>query len=416
MKKIYTSEEHTLDINKVDHHALYIMEKLASAGHVAYLVGGSVRDLLLGKQPKDFDISTSAEPEEIKKLFRNCILIGRRFRLAHLRFGKKIIEVSTFRTGDPEAETLITRDNQWGSPEDDALRRDFTINGLLYDPATQTIIDYVGGFPDIQKRYLRTIGQPHLRFKQDPVRMIRLLKFQARFGFEVEPQTRVALLESKQEILKSSQARILEELLRMLESGASKAFFHLLTEHGFSHLLLPSLGSFLEGPDHNEVYAYLSEVDSRFEKYFAPPFERPILLSCLLFPSLQKRIRTHYTDLSKVPHLGEILGEIQNLLKETFHPFFHLSKRLRMGIHTILLNQYRFTPLDKKKKYRLRIPKDPCFILALHFFEIRTCLEPGLTQMWKEWNIAFNEAPPSLEPRRNRTSRPRRKPRPRPES
>lgn len=387
------------------------MEKLVAEGHVAYLVGGSVRDLLLGKRPKDFDISTSAEPEEIKKIFRNCILIGRRFRLAHIRFGRKIIEVSTFRSGDPEADSLITRDNVWGSPEDDAVRRDFTINGLFYEPGEQIIIDYVGGFPDTQKKLLRTIGQPHLRFKQDPVRMIRLLKFQARFGFDVDNDTRIALLENKQEILKSSQARVLEELLKMLESGASRSFFHLLTEHGFTQHLLPELGAFLEGPDHNDVYAFLEEIDSRFEKPFAPPFERPILISSLLFPILQKRIRTRYLDREKSPHLGEIQNEVHGLLKETFQPFFHLSRRLKMAVHTILTTQYRFTPLEKRRRYRLRIPKDPSFPLAMQFFELRTHLEPALGQMWNEWNQAFSEAPPQKPHRPNRRKPGPRRPR-----
>ncbi|NGX38244.1 MAG: Poly(A) polymerase I [Chlamydiae bacterium] len=147
-QKVIPFEIHQLPIDKVDTHALYVMEKLKNAGFVAYLVGGSVRDLLLGHRPKDYDISTSAKPEEIKKLFRNCLLIGRRFRLAHIRFGKKILEVSTFRAGDPEKDELILRDNQWGYPEEDALRRDFTINALFYDPSNQTIIDYVEGYAE----------------------------------------------------------------------------------------------------------------------------------------------------------------------------------------------------------------------------------------------------------------------------
>jgi len=390
-KRIYPCDEHILPLSKIDRHALFIMEKLAASGHTAYLVGGSVRDLLLNQKPKDFDISTSAKPEEIKRLFRNCILIGRRFRLAHIRFGQKAIEVSTFRSGDPEADSLILRDNIWGTPEEDALRRDFTINGLFYDPATQTIIDYIGGFPDIQKNYLRTIGQPHLRFRQDPVRMIRLLKFQARFGFEIDPDTHVALLENRHEILKSSQARILEELLRMLEMGTSKSFFHLLTQHGFTQLLMPLLGSFLEDEKGNEVFSYLEEVDAHYHQSGGAKYERPLLLSCILFPMLQHRMRIHYLQREKLPHLGEIQNETLSLMRETFSPFFHLSRRMRMQLTFILTAQYRFTPLEKKKKYRLRIPRDPTFALALRFFKLRTCLEPGLFQMWEEWNKAFRE-------------------------
>ena len=151
ISKIYSSEEVFIDHEKIDKDALFILKRLKQSGYEAYLVGGSVRDLLVNKKPKDFDISTSARPEEIKKLFRNAILIGRRFRLAHIRFGEKIFEVSTFRSGNIDEDQLILRDNQWGTPQEDALRRDFTINALFYDSAKKEVIDYVGGCEDIQK-------------------------------------------------------------------------------------------------------------------------------------------------------------------------------------------------------------------------------------------------------------------------
>ena len=181
--RIYSKEEHNIDVNQIDPEVLYILEKLRKADYVAYLVGGGVRDLLLNQKPKDFDVSTSAKPEEIRALFSSAVLIGKRFRLAHIRFGRKVIEVSTFRAGDIENEQLITEDNIWGDAKQDVLRRDFTINGLFYDSEKEQLIDYVGGYLDIQKRYLRVIGNPCLRFKQDPVRMIRCLKFQARYHF-----------------------------------------------------------------------------------------------------------------------------------------------------------------------------------------------------------------------------------------
>ena len=247
--KIYDVGEHQIAPDKIDQHAFYVIQKLRQAGHKAYLVGGGVRDLLLKTRPKDFDISTSAKPEEIRSLFRNAILIGRRFRLAHIRFGKKVIEVATFRAGATEEAGLIVRDNEWGSEEQDVLRRDFTINGLFYDPENQTVIDYVDGYSDLAKRTLRAIGQPDVRFMQDPVRMIRLIKFCARFDFEIHRPTFEALLNCKGEILKSSSARIFEELLRMLESGAAKPFFHLLNEYGILKPLSPNLSRFLEKPE-----------------------------------------------------------------------------------------------------------------------------------------------------------------------
>lgn len=405
-QKIYPVEEHTLSIDDIDPDALYVMEKLRQAGYIAYLVGGSVRDLLLKKKPKDYDISTSAKPEEIKKLFRNSILIGRRFRLAHIRFGQKILEVSTFRSGDIETDALIIRDNVWGSPEEDVLRRDFTINGLFYESSTQTIIDYVGGYPDIKRKYLRTIGQPFLRFKQDPVRMIRLLKFQARFGFEVDRDTHIALLECQREIIKSSAPRILEELLRMLESGASQAFFRLMAEHGLLPLMLPGLAPFMESPDREEAFAYLQEIDTTFHEPSTPPLDRSLLLTCLLFPYFQKRIQTHFVDRGDYPHLGIIQDEAHDLIDEVFLPFFHLPRRLRYSMVSIITTQYRLTPLEKRRSGRLRIPNDPDFGLGLKFLEIRSCLEPGLQKIWEEWSEIYStpERPP--RPRKRRRRRP----------
>jgi len=406
LQKIYPVGEHRLPLDEVDPDALYVMEKLRSAGYIAYLVGGSVRDLLLKQKPKDYDISTSAKPEEVKKLFRNCILIGRRFRLAHIRFGKKIVEVSTFRAGDVENDALIVRDNEWGTPEQDVLRRDFTINGLFYDPATETVIDFVGGYPDLQKKTLRTIGQPFLRFKQDPVRMIRLLKFQARFNFEVEPEARIALLECRSEILKSSQARILEELLRMLELGASHSFFRLMSQHGILELLLPALSSFLETRGGNDVFSYLEEVDTFFHEPDAPPLDRSILLSCLLFPMLQQHLDISFLQREKIPHLGEVFQESNRLIDAVFRSFFLLPRRLRMGISSILTSQFRLTPFDPKRGGKLRIPNDPDFGLALKFLEIRSRLEPGLQKVCEEWTSIYSapDRPPS-KPRRRRRRR-----------
>ncbi len=397
----------------VDPDALYVMDKLRQAGYTAYLVGGSVRDLLLQKTPKDYDISTSAKPEEIKQLFRNCILIGRRFRLAHIRFGKKILEVSTFRTGDLETDALIVRDNEWGNPEQDVLRRDFTINGLFYDSSTETIIDYVEGYPDLQKKYLRTIGQPYLRFKQDPVRMLRLLKFQARFGFEIDKDAHISLLECRHEILKSSPSRVLEELLRMLESGSSKAFFKLLAEHGLLQMLLPALSNFLETPEGKEIYAYLEEVDTTFHAPGEPLLDRPVLLSCLVFPFLQKRL----SSLGHIPHLGEIQQMTYQLIDEIFQPFFPVPRMLKMMIVSVLTAQYRITPLEKRKQQRIRIPHDPDFGLALKFLDLRACLEPALQTTWEDWDYAYsNIEQEELPKRRKRRSRPRKRSSPNKES
>ena len=406
VQKIYPQREHQLPLKDIDPDALYVLQKLRDAGFIAYLVGGSVRDLLLKRRPKDYDISTSAQPEEIKRLFRNCILIGRRFRLAHIRFGKKTLEVSTFRTGDTEADALITRDNEWGTPEEDVRRRDFTINGLFYDASNQTIIDYVGGYSDIQKKYLRTIGQPYLCFKQDPVRMIRLLKFQARFGFEIDPDVRGALLDCRGEIIKSSQARILEELFRMLESGSGAPFMRLMTENGILQLLLPALASFLETKEGDDVYAYLHEIDevSHEKEIEEPSLDRSLLLSCLIYPFLEKHVKVHFLDQDKIPHLGEIHKEAYAVTDEIFRPFFILPRRIRITMTEILTSQYRLIPLEKKRPVRLRIPNDPDFALALQFLSLRSYIEPGLKKVWEDWNDLYI-APKQVayKPRRRRS-------------
>jgi len=409
-QKVIPFETHGLPIEKIDTQALYILDKLRAAGFVAYLVGGGVRDLLLGHSPKDFDISTSAKPEEIKQLFRNSILIGRRFRLAHIRFGKKIFEVSTFRAGDPETEELILRDNVWGYPEEDALRRDFTINGLFYDSENQTIIDYVGGYEDIQKRYLRTIGQPFVRFKQDPVRMLRLLKFQARFGLEIDPDALIALVECKQEIVKSSPARVLEEMLRMLESGASKPFIELLNHHGIMGHMLPTISRFIEKEeDGGDIYAYLEEIDLIFQDTTCEKLDRSVLLSSLTYPLLHKRLETHFVDREQTPHLGQIQNHSYDLISEVFQGFFQLSRRLRVSMHNILVSQYRLTPFKKKRHGRRRIPKDSDFDLALKFLNLRTCLEPGLQKVYEEWKEVYDtwaqDAPAERRPTRKRKRR-----------
>lgn len=388
------------------------MEKLRASNYTAYLVGGSVRDLLLGKKPKDFDISTSAKPEEIKRLFPSSILIGKRFRLAHVRFGKKVIEVSTFRSGDIENEQLITEDNIWGSPEEDVLRRDFTINGLFYDSNTEEIIDFVGGYPDIEKKLLRAIGQPFLRFKQDPVRMIRCLKFQARFGLEVEEEARLALIDCKGEILKSAQARVLEEMLRMLESGSSKNFFRLMTDHGLMQQLLPAIAEYLETQEGNEIYSYLDEADGTLKEPHNPNLERPVLLACLAFPLLEKHLKIHFTDRDKTPHLGDIYKEANTVIDEVFHTFFKIPRRLRIRTLSILISQFRITPFQKKKTMKIRIPRAPEFHLALQFFGLRCRLEPGLQALHEQWKDAYEKIADTLPAPRKRERRPHHRPRP----
>lgn len=405
--KIYSKDEHGVDISRIDSHAYYILQKLHQNGYEAYIVGGGVRDLLLNQKPKDFDISTSAKPEEIKKVFPNSILIGRRFRLAHIRFGKKVFEVSTFRSGDISDDTLIIHDNVWGTAEEDVIRRDFTCNGLFYDGQNETIIDYVDGYIDVKNNFLRAIGKPFVRFKQDPVRMIRMLKFIGRYGFEADPDAEQALLECRSEILKSSQARILEELLRMLESGHASQFFKLMTDKGLMQILLPSLGEFLETADGENIFAYLKEVDLAIREPHAPKYDRAVLLSCLVYPMIEKHLQIHYLDGGHVPHLGTIHGDTYALINETFLPFFKIPRRMKGKMTSIITSQFRITPLSKRRPKKIRIPKVVDFDLAISFATFRNRLEPGLTELLEQWQAALeHESPPKQyikkRPRRRR--------------
>jgi poly(A) polymerase len=381
---------HGLDLKSFDQDALNVIHKLREAGFSAYLVGGCIRDLLLKHKPKDFDISTSAKPEEIKKIFRNCILIGRRFRLAHLRFSNnKILEIATFRSGDNENDTLITRDNLWGSEEEDVMRRDFTINGLFFDSESETIIDYVDGYKDLQANCLKTIGQPFIRFKQDPVRMIRCLKFQARFGLSIEPETKQALIECRKEILKSSQARILEELLRMLESGSSKHFFHLMTKFGLLEILLPTLAHFLEHKEGNDVYAFLDEIDALSKEPHVEQLSRAVLLSALVFPILNQHLMSHIEKKERTLHLGQVQREAFFIIDQIFKPFFFISKKIKAHMISLLTTQYRLTPLEKTAPKRIRVPRSQDFPLSLDFLSLRVRLEPALKIVLEDWSNAF---------------------------
>ena len=383
--KIFHATDHDIDHNHIDRDAIYVINRLKGAGFLAYLVGGSVRDLLIKKTPKDYDISTSAKPEEIKQIFgRNCILIGRRFRLAHVRFGHKILEVSTFRSGDNEND-LIVHDNSWGTPEEDVLRRDFTINGLFYDPSTHTVIDYVGGWDDIHKRILKTIGEPVRRFRQDPVRMLRLLKFQARYNFEVEKETQAALLSCQSELLKSSPARILEEIFRMLESGYSSPFFALLQKTGLIEHIFPCLTHFMEGKYGKEMHNYLHMADE-LNKNCTKTLDRSILTCSLLFSILERELKTQYIDKGLMPHIGEIMMVTSTLIKAfVTSSFSHFPKRNSHAMNYILSTQYRLTPLTGKRHPKPKLLHNKEFKLALAFLRIRAMVNPALQETYNYW-------------------------------
>jgi poly(A) polymerase len=264
-------EAHNISRKNIDPDALRVLYRLSGAGFTAYLVGGSVRDLLMGRQPKDFDISTDAHPNQVRRLFRNCYLVGRRFRLAHVIFGRKVIETSTFRKPPQAGEAdegvpgglYQHEDNTFGTPEEDAKRRDFTVNGLFYDIRTFSVIDYVGGLRDIERRTLRSIGDPNIRFREDPVRMMRAVRFAARLDFGMDWSCRRALRRHHAEILNASTPRLLEEIMRLFGHNCAAKAFRLLWEYRLMSVLLPEVHTFVErtGGSRSPLWRYLDAFD-----------------------------------------------------------------------------------------------------------------------------------------------------------
>ena len=301
---IIARDAHSISRKQIDPDALKVLYRLHQSSYTAYLVGGSVRDLLLGRRPKDFDIGTSAHPYQIKKLFRNCWIIGRRFRLAHVRFGTKTIEVATFRRpvtqdelaaadepqpetamraeGDESADRLVHRDNTFGTPEEDAFRRDFTINALFYDIATFSIIDFTGGLDDLRAGLVRCIGDPAERFQEDPVRMLRAVAMAARLGFRIDAPIDEAIASTRAEIARSAPARLIEEFYKLLRSGASEAAFTMLAERR----LLEPIGHELQRHADARLWRSLAALDAYRRRFEDIPdtLTNPILLGSLLIP------------------------------------------------------------------------------------------------------------------------------------
>jgi len=311
---------HAISRREIDPDALKVLYRLHEHNYTAYLVGGSVRDLLLGRRPKDFDIGTSAHPHQVKKLFRNCWIIGRRFRLAHVKFGPKTIEVATFRrqvgtaelspevdeaieaVPDPEPgnslleqtqaeathlakvrahDRLIHRDNTFGTPEEDAFRRDFTINALFYDIGSFSIIDYVNGLEDLQARLIRSIGDPSVRFLEDPVRMLRAVVLAARLDFDIDEPILDAIETHRHEIGRAAPARMLEEFFKILRSGSAEKSLRMLRQTKLLHAITPELEDASDA-----LWESVARIDRYRQQFSAAPdtLTNAILAGTLLVP------------------------------------------------------------------------------------------------------------------------------------
>ncbi len=326
--RIIPRAEHPISRGYIDPDALKVLYRLHRSGFKAFLVGGSVRDLMMGRTPKDFDVGTNAHPNEVRRLFRNCRVIGRRFRLAHVLFdGGKVIEVSTFRTRpepeDPEgageaADLLIRSDNTFGTPEEDALRRDFTINGLFYDIATFAVLDYVGGVADLEQRVVRTIGDPAIRFREDPVRMMRACEFAARLDFQMAPRLRAALEENRREIRRSAAPRVTEELLDPLRRGWGAATYRLWSESGLLAEIFHELDREVgirapASPARTAFWRMIEDIDRR--KAAGEGFSDPVLLGVLFLPLVFAAVRARPGTTSRLDPSRVLL-----VLEETVNP------------------------------------------------------------------------------------------------
>jgi poly(A) polymerase len=288
---------HPLELleGRIDSDAEKVVRRLVRHGFDAYLVGGCVRDLLLGRSPKDFDVATSARPDDVRRLFRNSRIIGRRFRLVHVLFGGgKVIETATFRKTPEEDrdgdDLLIRNDNVFGEAHEDANRRDFTINALFYDFERRAVLDWVGGMPDIEERVVRTIGDPIVRFREDPVRILRAIKFSARLDLAIAEDVYDAIVMCRDGLARAARPRLFEELLRLMRGGAAHRSIWLCWETGVLDVLLPELAAYLAdtAQDNNRSIFRLLDAVDRTTRQRREPLEDTVLWTALLLEPLRE--------------------------------------------------------------------------------------------------------------------------------
>jgi poly(A) polymerase len=378
--QITARPDHSISRKQISAAALKVLYGLKDAGYTAYLAGGGVRDLLLGRTPKDFDVATNATPEEVRKVFRNCRLIGRRFRLAHVYFHNEIIEVSTFRAPTPPADEistedantflakdgLVLRDNLFGTPEEDARRRDFTVNALFYNIADFSIIDYVHGRDDLSTRLLRVIGDPTQRFTEDPVRILRAIRFAAALGFEIEPAAREAIRLHAARLEDCSSSRLYEEIQKLLSCGKAERVFELCCElHVFEHLF-PELGAWLNAPDGEGKSHWLIKSFSQIDRWRAAGFNvDPALQFALIFGEYHEWVAEQLI-------LNEGLSHPDALVEAT-HRHIRQLDRIRIPkaathhIAEIMSGQPRFLKMTPKNAQR--IMRHRCFLDAFLYFK-----------------------------------------------
>lgn len=399
MAKIYARSEHCISRSQISENALKVLHRLKKAGFEAYLVGGCVRDLLLGREPKDFDVATNASPEQVKQVFRNCRIIGRRFRLAHVFFGREIIEVATFRGSEPEEsdqqvvheDGRLLRDNVFGTLEEDVWRRDFTVNALYYNIRDFSVVDYTGGMQDHANAVLRLIGNPSVRYREDPVRMLRAIRFAVKLGFTLHPDTEKPI-HSLADLLKSiPAARLYDEVLKLFLSGYGVQTFEMLRHYGLFAILFPATDKALELEDHDFPRLFLIRAlensDLRFAegKSLTPYF----LLAAILWEPLQlaaeKLIRNGENEtMAFQAAANEVLSK---QIKITAMPR-HITQSMR----DVWFMQNKFSRTVGSRPFRLL--DQPKFRAAYDFLQLRAetgGADKALVAWWTTFQAADDE-------------------------
>jgi poly(A) polymerase len=410
MPQIIPRKEHRISRKQVSPNALRTLYRLHSRGFIAFLVGGCVRDLLLGRTPKDFDIGTDATPNQIKRLFRNCRLIGRRFRLAHLHFQDEIVEVSTFRRDAAPSDNtdakdtdshkhfprhiknedgMVLADNIFGTPEEDALRRDFTINALAYNIADFSVIDYSTGLTDLRQQIIRSIGDPYVRFTEDPVRMLRAVRFAASHDFVIEPAAWENLCELSCTISRVSPARLFEEIQKLFLLGSARPAFGILEKSGLFNALFPGFGNCIY--ENNLRTSMLNTKLEYLDNLFrgGTPVSLALFLAALFGPYLEKAAFGRHRD--GTPH-QQAMNETCSIFMEEISKIISIPKRVGVQLRSILALQTFLHRMPPKRP--ASIANKPEFREALIYLLLgaETRKENKISLEW--WN-AFLSGNPS---------------------
>ncbi|HEY5610365.1 MAG TPA: polynucleotide adenylyltransferase PcnB [Thermoanaerobaculia bacterium] len=409
--EIIPRDRHCISRRDVPENVLKVLYRLHRSGRRAYLCGGSVRDLLLKRAPKDFDVATDAHPNEVRRLFRNSRIIGRRFRLVHILFQDRVVEVSTFRK-EPEnrpedADLLVTDDNTFGTPREDARRRDFTINGLFYNIADFTIIDYVGGMHDIEQRCVRVIGEPDIRFREDPVRMMRAVEFASRLDFEIDASTYDAIIRHRTEIVKASPARVSEEILELLRRGWSAEAFELMVETHLLEPLFPELYQLIQKGNSDYFWKMLAVLDRTVRS--GRRISDAVLLSVLLLPHVVEQIEKEEVYRGGRLRLSEALLFIRELIQPICQRFT-LAAGTRHQIEQALETLWRLLdpPTERRSMWRF-VFREP-FNDAMALFELYALSSGRHVDAFRNWQqfaqrVKKSEGEPPKQPARRRRKR-----------